>query len=205
MAENTELAKIDAAIVSIDEMQLIDLQSKEKVDALVATSIEIQATKKELDERDKHIKNEFKRMGKIHTDKGEGVTCYSWDNKQKMTLTLSGGGASVDEAKIIESIYKAYGEDLGDRGGRAWKAYCEISDPVPTPRILNPDKLTAALLKAKRIQAGLEEGEIVITKEMVDAATTIKKPSVVCKTSKITKDEIAAHERGELDAVMVVK
>lgn len=205
MAENTSLAKVDAAIVSIDKMQLIDLQSKEKVDALVATSIEIQAEKKKLDERDKHIKNEFKRMGKAHTDKGEGVTCYSWDNGQKITLTLSGGGATISETEIIEQIYAAYGEEVGDRGGRAWKAYCEISDPVQAPRVLNPDKLAAVLNRTKRIQAGIEEGEITVTKAMVDAATTVKNPSIVCKTSKMSKDEIAAHERGELDAVMVVK
>ena len=204
MTEN-KLAKVEASIVKISEMQQIDLQSKEKVDALVATAMEIAAEKKSLDEQDKRIKNEFKRMGKTYTDAGNGITCYSWDNSQKITLTLSGGGATISETGILEEIYRAYGEEIGDRGGRAWRAYCEITDPVEAPRVLNPNKLEAALVKAQRIAAGLEQGEPIITKEMVDAATTVKKPSVVCKTSKMSKDEISAHERGELNEVMVVK
>lgn len=195
MAEKA-IIKINEKVAALSTFGRSDLDVQEHVDALVATAMEVSAAKKEATERDTEVKNEFKRMCHEHMEAGEAVTCYSWENGMKMTLIPKGGGMEVDEDALVEAIYAKYGEKVGDRTGRAWEAYCAISDPIDVPRKLNLEKLEREILKGAD---GYVDGET------VRSVTVEKKPVYAATCSKITKAENEAHTRGELDAVTVVK
>lgn len=205
MAEQTSLATVEKRVASLSAFGTKDLSVQESVDALVKTAVEVNEQSKALKEQDTRVKDEFKRMCRPYTDEGHGVTCYAFDQEMKMTLTLSGGGMELDEAALLKEIYSMYGEQVGDKGGKAWRAFCAVSDPMEAPRKLNPDKLAYEVAKAKRIASGLETGEVMVTEKQVQAATTEKKPSLVAKCSKMTKGEIKAHSMGELTETMVLK
>lgn len=204
MTENT-LATIETRTAALSTFGTKDLSIQESVDALVRTAVEVNEQTKALKEQDALVKSEFKRMCKPYTDEGHGVTCYAFDQEKKMTLTLSGGGLVLDEEQLLKEIYDMYGEVVGDKGGKAWRAFCAVSDPMEAPRKLNPDKLAFEVAKAKRIASGLEEGEVMVTETQVQAATTEKKPSLVAKCSAMTKGEIKAHKTGELTETLVLK
>lgn len=201
----TSLATIQKKTAELSAFGTSDLSVQEKVSALVKTAHEVNEQSKALKEQDTRVKDEFKRMCKPYTDEGHGVTCYAFDQDMKMTLTLSGGGMELDEEALLKNIYEMYGETPGDKGGKAWRAFCAISDPMEAPRKLNPDKLAYEIAKAQRIAAGRETGEVMVTDKIVQAATTEKKPSLVAKCSKMTKAEIKAHDMGELTETMVLK
>ena len=192
MAENA-IEKVEQQMVAIASMAPMDLRSKEHVDALVRTAIEVQAAKKEADAADKDIKDNLKRMCASEIEAGQNVTCYSWDEGKKMTIVLKGGGAEIDETKVLEGLYAAYGEEKGDRSGRAWAAFMAITDEVEMPRVLNQDKLTKELIRAQCIAQGLEDGEPLVTNGIIEAATEYKKPVVAASLSNITKAEMEAH------------
>lgn len=200
-----ELTKVESSIVAMSEMSEADLMTKEAVDAIVAAAVQIAEDKKAAAEQDKKVKDEFKRMCSRYMDEGVSVTCYSYDSGMKLTLTPKGGGAELDEGKLLESIYEMFGEQVGDKGGRAWAAYCAISDPMDAPRVINPDKLAAELVRASRIANGEEEGTPNVTEQIVKRATEMKRPVYAAGCSKMSKAELSAHDRGELTEIMVVK
>lgn len=191
---NNKLAKVEKQIVAIAGMTAMDLRSKESVDALVRTAADIQEQKKQLDAHDKEIKDNFKRMCREEIDANKNVTCYSWDEGKKMTIVLRGGSAEIDEAKLLAKLYEAYGEEPGDRSGRAWQAFIDVTDEVEMPRVLNQDKLAKELIRAERIMQGLEGGAPSVTQQIVEAATTFKKPVVAASLGNITKAEMEAHK-----------
>lgn len=205
MAEQYSIEAIQTKTAALSAFGTRDLESQESMSALVRTAVEVNEQAKALKEQDTRVKDEFKRMCKPYTDEGHGVTVYAFDQGMKMTVTLSGGGMNLDEQELLKQIYDAYGEVVGDKGGKAWRAYCAISDPMDAPRQLNPDKLAYEVAKAKRIAAGLESGEVMVTEEMTAAATAEKKPSIVAKCSKMTKAEIKQHDMGELTETMALK
>ena len=198
------LAVIKTRTAELASFGASDLSIQENVDALVRTAVEINDQTKALKEQDTLVKNEFKRMCKPYTDDGHGVTVYAFDQEKKMMLILSGGSMELDESKLLKEIYAAYGEEVGDKSGKAWRAFCAISDPMDAPRKLNPDKLAYEIAKAERIKAGTESGEVFVSSEQVQAATTEKKPSLVAKCSAMTKAEVKAHKNGELTDTMVL-
>lgn len=199
------LAAVKKEVVALAEMQEADLMNKERVDALVATATAIAEQKKEIAAEDTKVKDEFKRMCSRYMKEGKGVSCYSWEAGKKMTLTVKGGGAELDEHKLLEGIYDFFGEQIGDRGGRAWEAYCSISDPVEAPRVINEDKLAEQLIRASRIKNGEESGTPYVTDEIVRDATVIKPPTFAAGCSAISKNEQSAHSKGELTEILVVK
>ena len=201
----TDLATIQTRTAALSAFGTKDLGIQESVDALVRTAVEVNEQAKALKEQDTRVKDEFKRMCKPYTDDGHGVVVYAFDQGMKMAVTLVGGGMSLDEQALLKQIYDAYGEQVGDKGGKAWRAYCAISDPMEAPRKLNQEKLAYEVAKAKRIAAGLEEGEVMVTEEMAQAATTEKAPTIQAKCSKMTKSEIKEHDMGELTCTMVLK
>lgn len=199
------LAAVKKEVVALAEMQEADLMNKERVDALVETATAIAEQKKDIAAQDTKVKDEFKRMCARYIEQGKGVICYSWDAGKKMTLTVKGGGAELDEGKLLKAIYDSFGEQVGDRGGRAWEAYCAISDPVEAPRVINEDKLAEQLIRAARIRNGEECGAPYVTEEIVQSATTVKAPTFAAGCSSVSKDEQSAHDKGELTEVLVVK
>lgn len=203
--DTKDLAVIKAEVVKLADMQAIDLADKNKVEALVATALEIGKQKKEISEQDSAVKSEFKRMTKQYTDEGHNVTCYAYDQECKMTVILKGGGKDIDGQLLMEEIYKAYGEEVGDRGGRAWKAYCAVTDPVEAPRVINQDKLTAELLKNERIASNGSTEEVLVSADVVQKATVDKAPTIAASCSKMSAAEKKAHKEGNLDDIMVVK
>ena len=197
------IQKIETALKNIEGMTDFDLEVKENVDAIVKAAMEIAAQKKAADAADKKIKSEFKRICKPYTDNNMGVTCYSWDEEQKITVLFSGGGAEIDEDIILEKLYEYYGEERSNKQGQAWRAYCKISDPVERPRVLNTQKIEAILAENDKFDAHIIKEEPVIPRTIIERATVIKAPSIVCKTSKVSKTELEAHNKGEFDEIFV--
>lgn len=205
MEKDVSLAVIQQRTASLAAFGTSDLSVQESVDALVKTAVEVNEQAKALKEQDTRVKDEFKRMCKPYTDNGQSVTCYAFDQQMKMTLSIVGGGMSIDEDKLLKEIYDMYGEQVGDKGGKAWRAFCAISDPMDAPRKLNLDKLAYEVAKAQRIASGQEVGEVMVTDEQVQAATTVKEPSLRAACSKMTKGEIKSHDMGELTDTLVLK
>lgn len=193
MAEKS-IVKIQERVAALSSLGRSDLDVQEQVDALVATAMEVSAEKKEASERDTEVKNEFKRMCREHMDAGEAVTCYSWDNGMKMTLIPKGGGIEVDEVAFLNALYEKFGEEPGDQTGRAWAAYCAVSDPIEVPRKLNMEKLEREVLGG-----GMVDGEL------LGSVSEQKPPTYAASCTKISKAELEAHAKGELDAVTVVR
>ena len=204
MAEATGIELVKQKAAALASYGANDLADAQKVSALVKTAKEINDQSKALKEQDTRVKDEFKRMCKPYSDVGKNVTCYDFDSGMKMTLIHSGGGIEINEQELLKGIYEMYGEVYGDKGGKAWRAYCAISDPMEAPRKLNPEKLTAEIARANRITSGKEAGEIMVTEAIVQNATTIKPPSLVAKVSAMSKGEKKDHEIGELTDVLKV-
>lgn len=194
---------VKQGMVSIAAMQPIDLQSREQVSALVKTAIQVKADKKDADAADKELTDNFKRLCAAEIADGKPVSCYAWDEGKKITITYRGGGAEVDETELLKSLYEAYGEEYGDKKGKAWRAFKAISDPIEVPRKLNPAKLQAELERAGRIAAGIDSGVPKVTAQVVASATTTKKPTVAATLSNISKDEKTRHDKEGWEPVYV--
>lgn len=199
-----EMVKVSEKVLALASMGTSDLSSRESVSALVRAAKEANDAKKAAEAEDSRVKDEFKRMARPYIDEGHGITCYAFDDGLKMTITLSGGGINVDENELLKKLYEMYGEQVGDRGGKAWRAYCAVSDPLEAPRKLNPDKLAYEIAKAARVRAGLESGEVMVTEELVKSVTVEKAPVVKAMCGSMTKAEKKAYEMGELVDVLKV-
>lgn len=207
MAEDTTsgIVQIKKRTAALSHLGTTDLSDAQKMSALIQTAKEVNEQSKALKEQDTLVKDEFKRICKPYTDKGQGVTCYDYETEMKMTVSVQSGSMELDEKTFLEKLYAHYGEQVGDKGGKAWRAYCEISDPMDAPRKLNPDKLAYQLSKSERIASGMEAGEVLVTAAMVNESTTEKPAVIKAQCSKMTKGEIKSHQLGELTEVMVVK
>lgn len=173
------------SLVKIANMNLSDIVVPENAEMLVRTATFLNGQRKEVEESEKSVKEEFKRMCKSYTDEGKKVTCYDFDNNSKVTLTQTGGSASVSGDILRERLIVAYGEE---RGKELWEAATE-----PAPRVLN----------AQRLATLVSEGEV--SQDIVAGATTVKKPSITFNVKNMTKTEIAQHENGELINNFVVE
>lgn len=199
-----DLVKLEERTAALSSYGTSDLSDAVSVTALIRTAKEVNDQTKALKEQDTRVKDEFKRMCKPYTDEGHGVTCYSFDDGLKMTLTVSGGGLDIDEDALLRQLYDAYGEIYGDKGGKAWRAFCAVSDPIDVPRKLNEQKLAEEVARAKRIASGVEAGEVMVTDEMVMSVAVEKKPVLSAKCSAMTKAEKKAYDMGELTDVLKV-
>ena len=199
-----DMVKLQEHTAALSSYGTSDLANAESVKALIRTAKEVNDQTKALKEQDTRVKDEFKRVCKPYTDEGHGVTCYSFEDGLKMTLTVSGGGMEIDEESLLRSLYEAYGEIYGDRGGKAWRAFCAVSDPVEVPRKLNEQKLAEEVARAKRIASGVEAGEVMVTDDIVKSVAVEKKPVLSAKCSAMTKAEKKAYEMGELVDVLKV-
>ena len=200
--KDMEIIKKEAAALSA--LVTGDLSNREKAAALVSTAHAINEQYKAIKAEDAKVKAEFKRLCAPYIEDGHGVTVYNFDERQKMSIILSGGGVEVDENALLSKLYELYGEEPGDKTGRAWRAGISVSDPVET-RVLNPDKLAAEVAKAERVRLGVEGGTIRVPGALVAEASVVKAPTVSAKCSAMTKAEVAAHEAGELTEPMEVR
>ena len=199
-----DLATIQVKTAELASFGTTDLANSGTVTAMVRTFKEVNDQMKSLKDEDGRIKSEFKRMAKPYTDEGRGVTCYDFEDGLKMTLVLSGGGMEIDDGALLNALHDMYGEPYGDRSGKAWRAFCAVSDPLDVPRKVNADKLAYEIAKAERVRSGAEPGEVLVTGELVSTVTVEKKPTIAAKVSNMTKAEVKAHDMGELTDVLKV-
>lgn len=198
------IERVASQLVAIEKIAEADLANREVAEQFVAAAVMANELSKKSKEQDDKVKTEFKRIMKDHIDKNDKVVCYSWTDGKKVTITYSGGGGSISEEDILKELCARYGEEPGDMTGRAWQAFMAITDPAPMPRVLNPDKLAAELKRSERIRAGVEDGTPYVTPELVERSTIIKKPSVVCKVSDISKAEMKRHNEDGFSDCLVV-
>lgn len=200
VAKDYEIVKVDISDVEIETLA----EDKEMAAAYVSMALSTNQAYKDAKSRDDEVKDNVKRMCKEHMERGESVTIYDFENSTKLTLRPSKGGAVLDEDALLEQIYLHFGEKPGDRTGRAWEAYCAISDPVANPRKVNPDKLAEQIKIAQQIKLGERDGMPMVTEKMVESVTVVKKPVYSVSASEMTKGELSAVKRGELTDHLVI-
>ena len=193
-------------IQSIEKLERADLLNQETAMALVNTAVEINSQKKELEAQDKSVKDAVKRMFADAIESEQNVAIYNWDTGNKITLTAKGGSVDIDDFALMKAIYAHYGEELDNREGQAWQAFCAVTDPVECPRTINQKKLEDVLgISARAAEAKHAAVAPMVDESMVKAAMVVKKPTYAAGCSAISKAELSAHEAGELVDTIVVK
>jgi hypothetical protein len=124
---------------------------------------------------------------------------YSPDHSLKMVREMADIGGGVDGEKLLASLYEHFGEKVGSTDGRAWKVWEKVSDPIQK-RVLNAGKLEAELTSALEHEAGVKHGSKTnyLPVEVVSAATIPSTKQARFNVKPMTKDEVKAHEAGEL-------
>lgn len=199
-------AIVQQALQAIEQLNKSDLLSAETAQALVKAAAEITEQKKAIEAQDKAIKDNVKRMFADEMAAEQNVCIYDFDSEMKISLVARGGSVEVDDYEFMKAVYAYYGEEIGDQDGMAWKAFCAVTDPLPCPRTLNPDKLEAAL-DAMNLVADAKHAATTpaVNEGMVKAATVVKQPTYAASCSAMSKAELAAHAGGELVDNVVVK
>lgn len=183
VVQSVELDDIRRGIEKMSSYGASDLSVAEAVDDIALTVKSVKAAVKELKDAEADAVAQFKRIAKPYVDEGRSVTAYSWPNGYKLVLGVGEPTVAVDEAVLAEALAERYGED----GVAIWES---VSDPAP--RVLNADKLRAAIA----LDPGLAE--------IVRGATEVRQGGVRFAPKPVTKAERKAHEAGELDDVLVI-
>lgn len=181
--QSMELEDIKRGIEKMASYGASDLAVKEAVDDIALTVKSVKAAVKELKDAESAAVAEFKRIAKPYIDEGKSVTAYSWDNNYKLALGVGEPVATVDEGALVEQIEKRYGASAVD-------LWMSISDPAP--RVLNADKLAAAVASDPELA------------ELVKGVTTVKPGTTRFAPKAVTKAEQKAHDAGEMDDVLVI-
>lgn len=180
--------------MALADMTSDDLSIPEKVDAVVATAVEVTEQKKEIVEQDTKVKDELKRLcADKMEERASSITLYNFELGQKLTLIPRGGGINVDDNEVLESLYKHFEEEPGNVNGLAWKVWCSITNPPIEPkRTLDQDKLLD-VMKAEKYLVPI-----------VQDATSDVAPTYAATCKAMSKKEISAHSKGELSDNFIV-
>lgn len=195
-----------STLQSVQQLTKSDILSESTAVALISEAAQITEQKKSIEAEDKIIKDQLKEMFADEIEAEQVVSIFDWDSGMKLSLTPRGGSVEIDDFELMKAIYAHYGEQLGDRDGKAWQAFCAVTDPVECPRTINPQKLEAAL-GANSVAANARHAAATpeITEDMVRAATVVKKPTYAASCSAISKADAAGHESGDISGHLLIK
>ena len=175
-------------------MTAADLECVEKVNALVALAKEADDAIKRAKALDKELVDNFKRLAsEWGLEPGQRLISYNWEDGYELSVRMAFATRSISPDAVLEKLYENCGEEEGDKTGKAWHAWCEVTDPVTT-RELNPQKLEEYLKKSAKVASGDIKGTAWLSPDDVAACVAESKPYMVCGLSAISKDEKAMHD-----------
>lgn len=195
MAEKSNaIIKTATSEMRVADMTASDLECVEKVNALVALAKEANDAMRRAKALDKELSDSFKRLAsEWGLEPGQTLTSYNWDEGYKLSARMDSATRSISADAVLDRLYENCGEERGDKTGKAWHAWCEVTDSVTT-RELNPQKLEEYLKKAAKVASGDLKGTAWLSSDDVAACVAESKPRMVYGAKAISKDEKTVHD-----------
>jgi hypothetical protein len=176
-------------------IEVRDKQSltQQEVDALALELSTAKKVKKEIDEaidsRVNEVRTAFFRVADAEAGEDKPFTLYSIEHGVKLVRSVVDSGGGINSEVLLQSLYDHFGEERGDKDGKAWSLWKKIS--LPAPRVLSPELLTVELGKV------LDQSDSVLRK-VVEKAKIPSSKSPRFLTPDMTKDEVKAAVAGTL-------
>ena len=187
------IIKVSGREIKMADLTAEDLAKPEVAQAVVAAMHTANDAAKEAKKANDALVSGMKAISAgMELADGQTLTVYDWEGGHKVSTSFSHRGEEVDAKKLLASIYEACGEEPGDKTGRAWRAWVEITDPVES-RQLNEAKLVEYIKKGECIADGVQKGTVAFGKEELAAATNPAALVQSVRVASITKDEKKRH------------
>ena len=143
---------------------------------------------------EKELADNFKRLAfEWGLEPGQTLTSYNWEDGCKLAARMDAATRSISPDAVLERLYENCGEEEGDRTGKAWHAWCEITDP-DTTRVLNPQKLEEYLKKSAKVASGDLKGAARLSSDDFAACVAELKPYMAYGVNAISRDEKQLHD-----------
>ena len=192
--KNIAIIKTATSEMRVADMTAADLECVEKVNALVALAKEANDAIKRAKALDKELVDNFKRLAsEWGLEPGQRLISYNWEDGYELSVRMAFATRGINPDAVLEKLYENCSEEEGDKTGKAWHAWCEVTDPVTT-RELNPQKLEEYLKKSAKVASGDIKGTAWLSPDDVAACVAESKPYMVCGLSAISKDEKRLHD-----------
>lgn len=192
--KNIAIIKTATSEMRVADMTAADLECVEKVNALVALAKEANDAIKRAKALDKELVDNFKRLAsEWGLEPGQRLISYNWEDGYELSVRMAFATRAINPDAVLEKLYENCGEEEGDETGKAWHAWCEVTDLVTT-RELNPQKLEEYLKKSAKVASGDIKGTAWLSPDDVAACVAESKPYMVCGLSAISKDEKRLHD-----------
>lgn len=190
----TEIIETLGSEIRIANVTANELTNQEVVDAICLEMYEAQQDEKEAKSVYTSAKNNARRLFDERFGKDSEGTFYSPKNNKKIHKTIRNSGVKIDQDKMLKSLYDYYGEDYSNRQGKAWKAFCKVSQPVDCPRVIDPNLFEAEFLKSQKEAAGIGNDCVNLPLSAFYDAQVEGKQSVAISVRNMTKAEKTAAE-----------
>lgn len=135
----------------------------------------------------KKVKSLFEDEGR----EGHAVTLYNFEIGKKVCLEVIGGATDISGDAVLDGLYRLYGEEPGDKDGKAWAAWVEMT--VPRPRELDEEKVLAFIKSNPDVA------------KVVERSTTMSDFAHKLVVRNVTKAERESHSVGGLDSGLYVR
>lgn len=192
--KNIAIIKTATSEMRVADMTAADLKCVEKVNALVALAKEANDAMKRAKALDKELSDNFKRLAsEWGLEPGQALVSYNWEDGYEMLARMYSATRSISPDAVLAKLYENCGEEDGDKTGKAWHAWCEVTDPAPW-RELNLQKLEEYLKKSAKVASGDIKGTAWLSSDDVAACVVELKPYMAYGAKAISKDEKARHD-----------
>lgn len=192
--KNIAIIKTATSEMRVADMTAADLECVEKVNALVALAKEANDAMKRARALDKELSDNFMRLAsEWGLEPGQTLVSYNWEDGYKIFARMHSARRGINPDAFLAMLYENCGEEDGDKTGKAWHAWCEVTDPITT-RELNPQKLEEYFKKCAKVASGDLKGTAWLSSEDVAACVAESKPRMVYGAKAISKDEKARHD-----------
>lgn len=177
-------------VTALTEVTREDLANPENVKSIVVEAVKINDRVKQYKEVEGNLKNHMKGMFSAEIEQGQKVTLYDFDHGKKVTVSSRGSSVEVDDEGLLKALYAHYGEQEGDKTGKAWEAW--MAATYQPERKVTPDRLQKLTQDNPELLKVAQE------------VTSIKPGSATFSVRDMTNGEQTAHQKGTLTETMVV-
>lgn len=189
-ARTKAISTIRREVVALQQVTRGDLASPEAVESLVKAAAEVNDAAKQYADEKAKVVAKAKALYAPEVEEGRKVTLYGFESGKKVSISFSGGGVEVDDEGVFAAICEAAGCSPDDPTKSALDTWESVTRPQP--RVLDERLLADAMRDSPRLRS------------IVEANTTVKRPSVRATIGNMTKGEVKDHESGELTDNVVI-